>query len=147
MVIETRDFGFVEIPEEEIITFKKGIYGFEDEKRFVLLGKVDDENPFKWLQAVDNKDLCFVVIDPFVFRKDYSPVIDESIINLIETQKEEDIRFLSIVVIPEDHAKMSANLRSPIIINAKKNLAMQYILEQDEYTTRHYILDEMQKGA
>lgn len=147
MIIESKHFGYIEIPEEEIIRFPYGLYGFEDIKEYVLLGKVGDDNPFMWLHAVHNPDVCFVVIDPLVFRKDYSPSINEEVLHKLEVEEPSDIRFLSIVVIPQDISKMTANLQGPIVINAKKNIAMQVILDDDKYTTRHYILEEMKKGA
>ena len=37
MKIETRDFGTMEISEEQILEFPNGIYAFEDAKRFALI--------------------------------------------------------------------------------------------------------------
>ena len=65
----------------------------------------------------------------------------------MEVEDPADIRFLSIVVIPQDVSRMTANLKSPIVINAKKNIAMQVILDDEEYSTKHHILEEMKKGA
>lgn len=147
MIIKTNQFGYLEIPEEEIITFPEGLYGFESIKEYVILGKVGDDNPFKWLQAVNDPDVCFVVIDPVSFKKDYAPVISENIYNQLDVKDPKEIRILSIVVIPRDASRMTANLKSPIIINARKNIALQVILEQEEYSTRQYILEEIKKGA
>ncbi|HHU17957.1 MAG TPA: flagellar assembly protein FliW [Clostridiales bacterium] len=147
MIINSKHFGHIEIPEKEIIRFPYGIYGFEYIKEYVLLGKVGDDNPFIWLHAVHNPDVCFVVIDPFVFKKDYSPSINDEVLNKLEVEDPADIRFLSIVVIPQDVSRMTANLKSPIVINAKKNIAMQVILDDEEYSTKHHILEEMKKGA
>ncbi|NLO82478.1 MAG: flagellar assembly protein FliW, partial [Clostridiales bacterium] len=147
MIINSKHFGHIEIPEEDIIRFPYGLYGFENVKEYVLLGKVEDENPFMWLHAVHEPDVCFVVIDPYVFKKDYSPSINDKILHKLEVEDPADIRYLSIVVIPQDVSKMTANLQGPIVINAKKNIAMQVILDDEEYGTRHYILEEMKKGA
>jgi len=147
MIIETAQFGLVEIPKEEIITFPDGIYGFEDIKEYVLLGKVGDDNPFKWLQAVHNPHVCFVVVDPFIFKKDYSPCVGKRMMEKLKVENEQDIRFLNIVVIPDDISRMTVNLKSPIVINARENLAAQIIMDTDEYSTRHYIFEEMGKGA
>ncbi len=147
MIIETRQFGHVEIPDEEIIYFPEGLYGFEEIKEYVLLGRVEDDNPFKWLQAVRNPDVCFVVVDPFVFKKDYSPTVNQKVLEKLEVEDVGDIRYLSIVVIPKEMARMTANLKSPLVINARKNIAMQVILDREEYQVRHYILEEVQKGA
>ena len=147
MIIDSRHFGHIEIPEEEIIRFPYGLYGFEDIKEYVLLGKVGDDNPCIWLHAVYNPDVCFVVIDPLIFKKDYSPSLNEEVLHKLEVEEPTDIRFLSIVVIPQDTSKMTANLKGPIVINAKKNIAMQVILDNEEYSTKHNILEEMKKGA
>ena len=42
---------------------------------------------------------------------------------------------------------MTANLKALSVINAKKNIAMQVILDDEEYSTKHHILEEMKKGA
>ena len=88
-----------------------------------------------------------MVIDPLIFKKDYSPSLNEEVLHKLEVEEPTDIRFLSIVVIPQDTSKMTANLKGPIVINAKKNIAMQVILDNEEYSTKHYILEEMKKGA
>ena len=147
MLINSTHFGDIEIPEGEIIAFPEGIYGFEDLKRRALLGKTDEDSSFMWLHAIDDPKICFVVIDPFVFRKDYSPEPDEGILGKIETDNAQDLRVLAIVTVPEDINRISANLKSPIIINSAKNIAVQMVMDTDKYTFKHYILDEMQKTA
>jgi len=147
VLINSAHFGDIEIPEGEIIAFPDGIYGFEDLKRWALLGKTDEDSSFMWLHAIDDPKICFVVIDPFVFRKDYSPEPDEGILGKIETDNAQDLRVLAIVTVPEDINRISANLKSPIIINSAKNIAVQMVMDTDKYTFKHYILDEMQKTA
>jgi len=147
MIINSQQFGQVEVPETEIIVFPQGLYGFEDLKRFVLLGNTGESNPFMWLHAIDDPTICFVVIDPFVFRKDYSPETTDDIIELIKLDKAEDLRVLAIVNIPEDVKKMTANLKSPIIINSAKNIASQMVMDNEGYSFKHLILDEIQKTA
>ena len=107
MIIESKHFGLVEIPGEKIIRFPYGLYGFEDIKEYVLLGKPENDNPFMWLHAVHNPDVCFVVVDPFMFKKDYSPSINEEVLQRLEVQDPADIHFLSIVVIPQDMSRLS----------------------------------------
>lgn len=147
MLINSEQFGQVEVPESEIIIFPQGLYGFEDLTKFVLLGKTGESNPFMWLHAVDDPKVCFVVIDPFVFKEDYAPAVGDEVMEIIETENYEDIRFLSIVVVPEDVKRMTANLKSPIVINSVKNIAVQAILNDEKYGFKHYVLEEMKKGA
>jgi len=147
MLINSEQFGQVEVPESEIITFPQGIYGFEDLTKFILLGTTGESNSFMWLHAVDDPKVCFVVIDPFAFKEDYAPAVGDEVLETIETESFEEIRFLSIVVVPEDIKRMTANLKSPIVINSVKNIAVQAILDDEKYGFKHYILEEMKKGA
>jgi len=147
VLINSDHFGEIEIPDGEIISFPEGIYAFEDLKRWALLGKTDEESSFMWLHAIDDPKVCFVVIDPFVFRKDYSPEPDESVLARIETDNAADLRVLAVVTVPDDISRMTANLKSPILINSAKNIAVQMVMDTDKYTFKHYILDEIQKTA
>ncbi len=143
MIIETKHFGNVKINENDVITFVEGIIGFEDNKRFVVLGKQDEESPFKWLQSVDDKDLCFVIIPPGYFRKEYELFVPEDTAVRLELKEDKDVIIYSIVVIPEDVSRMTANLKAPVIINAANNKAAQIVLEDERYSLKHYILEEI----
>jgi len=141
MIITSEQFGQIEIPESEIITFPLGLYAFEDLKRFVLLGNTAEANPFMWLHAVDDPAVCFVVIDPFVFKKDYAPIPLDEDLDILKVQKTEDLRVLAIVSIPEELKDMTANLKSPILINSTQNIAVQIVMDSEEYTFKHRVLD------
>ena len=55
MVLNTKNFGEVEIKDEDIILFEYGIPGFEAMTKFVILGKTDAvDDPFFWLQSIQN---------------------------------------------------------------------------------------------
>ena len=51
---DTKHFGELEIPKENIITFNHGLFGFEDLRTFFFLENRDNEN-FKWLQSGEKK--------------------------------------------------------------------------------------------
>jgi len=57
LIIESKHFGNVKIPEEEIITFPFGILGFEHIKSMCCWGKVGNDNPFMWLHAVEHPEV------------------------------------------------------------------------------------------
>lgn len=145
MFIETRHFGRIEVDEEGIINFEEGLPGFEDVKKFIILGTDDTESPFKWLQCVDKPDLAFAVINPFAIRRDYCVDIHDNIAGKLGIEDPSSVIIYSIVVVPEDISRISMNLKAPVIINAKNNKAAQVILDTDAYSVRHYIIDELQK--
>lgn len=145
MILQTKYFDTVEINEEDIITFEKGIPGFEDNRRFVVLHKVEDDNPFKWLQSVDNGEIAFVIINPNVFKDHYEVKISESVSQELDIKDLSDILVYCIVTIPEDISMMTANLKAPVLINAKSNKGCQMILEDERYSFKHSIIEEMKK--
>ncbi|NLV89651.1 MAG: flagellar assembly protein FliW [Tissierellia bacterium] len=142
MKVKTRDFGEIEVPEENIILFQDGIPGFDKEKEFIIILNEDEDNPFHHLQSVKNPDLSFIIINPFEVFKDYDIVIPQTAIDKLKIEKAEDVVVYSIVVVPEDIRKMTANLLGPIIINHKEKLGKQVILDDSRYTTKHFLFNQ-----
>ena len=139
MKLHASSFGEIEIDEENVLTFPEGIPGFEQYKKFVIINNPDEENPFDWLQSVDNEDLAFVIINPFFVFPDYDITIPESAIEKLKIKDETDVFVYTIVVVPENFEDMTTNLSGPIIINGREKLGKQVILEDNRYTTKHYI--------
>ncbi len=145
MILETKHFGQIEISEENILNFEEGILGFEEVRSFGLISNDDPESPFRWIQAIENPELAFAIVDPFVVKKDYDFELSEEYVNALEIKEPSQVAVYSIVVVPEDLEKISMNLKAPIVINKDNKKAAQVILQTDKYTVRHYIMDELQK--
>ena len=145
MQIDTKPYGTIEIDERQVIDFPKGILGFEDLKKFALLDS--QQEPFYWLQSMDDKSIAFVLIQPFIFKPEYTPdpveseLVDAKITNI----KSDNILIFTIVTIPEDHTKMTANLQGPILINRDEKLGIQIISTNPRWRVKHFILDELSK--
>ncbi len=144
MIIETTNFGKIEVSETDILFFDEGIIGFEDVKKFGVINSEDPESPFKWIQAVDKADLAFALVDPFKIKKDYDFELKDEYVEALGITDASEVVVYSIVVVPEDIKKISMNLKAPLIINKTNNKGAQIILDTDKYTVRHFILDELQ---
>lgn len=142
MKLNTKDFGEIEIHEQNIIHFPEGILGFEDERQFVIINNEDEQNPFHWLQSIQTPELAFVIINPFFVYPNYDIVIPKSVQEKLKIRTEKDVAVYSIVVVPENVEKMTTNLLGPIIINVNEKLGKQVILDDDRYTTKHYIFQQ-----
>lgn len=142
MIINTEIFGEIQIDEEKIITFPEGLLGFEDEKRFAIINTEEEKSQFLWLQSIDNLELAFVIINPFFAFPDYELIIPERVQEKLKIKDEKDVAIYSIVVVPEDMEKMTANLLGPIIININKKLGKQVILDDDRYSTKHFVFQQ-----
>lgn len=123
--------GEVEYSEEDIIEFSEGMYGFPDSKHFIMIANVEPDLPFHWMQCIDEKDLVFVVVDPFLFVEKYDFELDDLTVEQLNVEKIEDIMVFVTVIIPDDVQEITVNLKSPIIININNRKAKQVILEDD----------------
>lgn len=147
MTLKTKYFGEIEVKENDIITFPDGIPGFEDLKQYIIIENPDKDVPFNWLQCIDNIDLTFVIINPFVFKSDYEFDLPQNVIEKLQIKSQQDISIYSIVIIPEDVSKMTANLAAPIVINHIHKKGKQVLLQDNNYNKKHLILDEIRNSA
>lgn len=135
MLINTTNFGEMEVGEKEVITFDQGLPGFEDQREFVLLNNYDTEEPvpFMWLQATQNPDLALVVAIPFFLRPDYEVEIPEDVAKELEIGEAGDVAVYSIVKITDKVENMTFNLQGPIVINGKNRKGRQVIQYNSGY--------------
>lgn len=142
MKIVTRKFGKIEIDETKTLTVFDGFLGFEEYKRYVLL--TDPKTPpFCWLQSIEEPNLSLIIMDPFLFKPDYTLNLDE----LIHAWGWEDVdpRDLTVYVVvnfsKEDPEKqITANLLGPIIINPKTQEMVQAVIPDTDYAHDHIVL-------
>ena len=79
--------------------------------------------------------------NPFVIKPDYKPIIQDNDVELLEIESPEDVFLMSIVTIRPDPFKVTANLKAPIVINSKKRLAKQVVLDKSDYPIQYSIMD------
>lgn len=138
--LDTKHFGPITVDDGDIVIFPEGIPGFEDGKKYTLLGKDEDAVPFFWLQSLDDKDFALVVIDPFAVYEDYSVDVDDDEITVLGVRDPERILTLCVVVIPEDMKQMRANLKAPILINLENNIGKQIVQHNEALPIRYFLL-------
>lgn len=139
MQIDTKYFGLIEIQEKDIIEFREGIPGFLNLKKYALM---HDNSCFSYLQSLENKHVCFVVISPAIIMENYDIMICEDTVNKLEIKKPKDVAVFAIINIHEDAKDITANLKAPIIINASNRTGRQEILDDSRYDVRHKIIKE-----
>lgn len=145
MQIETRDFGMIEIEQNNVITFKQPVFGFEEYTQYVLVSDPNMGNGICWLQSIEQKEVCFILMNPLEICRDYAPVVMQDVLFTLQAVPEDDLDCWVIAVIGERFQDSTVNLKSPILINHKMNYAMQVILEQD-YPIRKPILEQESEG-
>ena len=133
MKINTLRFGEIEIDENRIFNFVLPIIGFNDLSRFVLLD-LNQDNFFKWLQAVDDPALAFPVVSVFSLNLDYSIDLQDNVVDLLKIQNVESLLVMNIASIPQDNPQgTTINLLAPLVFNIDEHLAGQVVLSGSGY--------------
>ena len=131
--VQSSLFGEVHYTAEEVYTFESGLPGFPDQKRFLLIQI--EESPFTVLQAAD-KDLYFVMIDPFSFFADYEFTLPEYVIQQLKIEHREQVACYSIVVLRDQLRDSTANMAAPVVLNTANRKGLQVVLENTPYSVR-----------
>ena len=141
MTVNTKPFGPVEVDERQKIYFPHGVLGFEPLKHYVLLDAA--QPPFYWLQSTDRAEVAFPLIDPRIFRPDYTLAVDAGELAEIGIRSLDEALDFAIVTIPDDPAEMTANLQGPIVINKASRIGRQSISLDSRWKVRHPIIKEL----
>ncbi len=137
MNIETTRFGTVEVDDARIVNFPSGLLGFSSYRQFVLL-QPDDDGVFYWLQSVEAPDLAFVVTDPALWIDDYKANIRREQMGELGMEQVDDAQVM--VIVNKRDEILTANLQGPLVINVANCNAMQLVLAEKRWSTRHEIV-------
>lgn len=116
--------------------FPEGLCGFEALRRFVLIETAPGA-PWKWLQSVEEPDISFVVVDPFLIVPDYAPSLPEGDLARVGLGRPDEAVVFAIAVVPDDLERMTVNLRAPLLFNAAARRGCQVILPDERYPVKH----------
>lgn len=145
MKVNTRVFGEVDIAEEKLLTFDNGIIGLENMKKFVLLydSEKGEGDTITWLQSLDDADFAMPVINPYIVKQDYNPVVEDEMMGSLGELNPEDLMVFTTIKVPADITQMTVNLKAPIIIHAKTRKGCQIIAENDDYLVRQPVYEAL----
>lgn len=137
MQVQTSRFGVVEIAEDRVITFPRGLLGFGVCTRYCLL-QPNDDACFLWLQSVDDPGLAFVVTDPVLFVRDYQVPIREEQADDLRLGSMDDAQVF--VIVNKLDEVLTGNLQGPLVINSRTMIGEQFVLADRRWTTRHELM-------
>ena len=138
MRFESPRFGPIEVDEDKLIRFGGGLPGLPDCTAFIVM-EHDRETPLRWLQCVDQPAVAFLVVEPEQVLASYG--VDVPPTALAELGWDEgsdepsDVKLFLILNVTEE--KLTANLRAPVVVNAKTRQALQLIVDDPALPLRH----------
>jgi len=136
MEIESKTFGSQQLFSDTVITFPKGIPGFEEQTRFQLFQQDSSEIVFV-LQSLEDDDVAFSVALPAHFNINYHFALTNEEEALLEIDSIYDLLILLILHRDADPEKdnqptIKGSIKSPLLINTNKRIGIQKALVEIE---------------
>jgi flagellar assembly factor FliW len=146
MLIHTVNFGDLELAEDKIITFKEGIPGFPQIRRFAFVEK-EEVKPFQYLQALDDPPIALLVLNPFLADPGYEFQLTESDMADIQSREPREVSVYAVATIPENPEEATLNLMAPIVVNEAERRGKQVVLHQSQYSVKHPLFGASRGGS
>jgi flagellar assembly factor FliW len=116
------------------ISFPAGLPGFPDSHRFQLSPWGELETPFMLMTSVDDEDIGFVVVAPWVFYPDYEFDLDTATTERLSLNEPEDAVVFCVVTLRDRPQDATLNLLGPIVVNRFTLEAAQVVLPTSGYS-------------
>lgn len=143
--VDTR-FGELDVDPSQLITFPKGIPGFEKSTMWKLFHEIDEQG--NWvsgivvhLQSIADGQVSLSLTDPTLFGFNYNLMLTDDEVAELKLEDPNDVLVL-IGLSAKDTAPQNghritpanvyANISAPILINTKSRIGMQKILTGNE---------------
>lgn len=145
MKLSTKYFGEIDFEREDVLSFPKGLFAFEEEKEFLLLPFSGSDGTLLCLQSLTTPQLAFVVMNPFTMDPAYTPVLQPEELSDMGVEESTELCYYVLCVVKNPVSTSTVNMKCPVVINDQTRTGTQVILEGGEYGMRH-LLSEFQAG-
>jgi flagellar assembly factor FliW len=124
-----------------------GLIGFEEYRHWVLLASKESEE-LAWLQSVALSHVALPMISPRRFVPNYRLQVQRRDLDLLQMHAKDQVYVLASLSKQGNH--WTTNLKSPVILNSTRRLAVQVIVIDDQPLCQPIILTdahELHKAA
>ena len=130
---------------DKIVTFPRGIPGFEKYTTYVVYHKEENGLSAYWLESCDDPEVTFTLVAPEQYGLSYELQLSEQEFATLQADTVEDLGVFMVLSKKADErtgsSSINANIRGPIIINPKKRLGIQKVISRPKVNTM--IMDAM----
>jgi flagellar assembly factor FliW len=142
VIIRSPRFGRLEVGEDQLIHFDRGLPGFPECQRFFIMDH-DRETPLKWLQSTDRPEVAFLIVEPEQVIAGYRLEVPSGVLPFLGWKDGDDEGELCMfVILNVEGGNLTANLRAPVIVHLRERRALQLILDDPDVPLRHEIHPE-----
>lgn len=139
MTIDGAVASSLKIDSEKVLTFPRGIPGFEKYTTYLVYHKEENDLSAYWLESTELPELTFTVVDPGQYGLSYDLELTEDERNILQAEKAEELAVFMMLTKKEDIGKpsptLSANISGPVVINTRTRLALQKVILRAHLST------------
>jgi flagellar assembly factor FliW len=129
----------LEVSTEQVYAFDPPLGGFAGLRRYALIP--EEGSPVEWLQSLEDPDVAFAVLEPFLFLADYAFELPEADTEALGLSSPDEALVRCVLTLREDPAEITANLLAPIVLSRRTHMGRQLILQDSGLPIRYPILD------
>jgi len=133
--LQSKYFGEIEYEAGDVLRFPAGLFGFEEEREFLLLPFEGSGGSMLCLQSVGTPALAFVVLDPFTLDPGYAPELEKADLEQLGVKEAGELGFYVLCAVKNPVSESTVNLKCPLVIHPETRQARQVIMER--YEMRH----------
>lgn len=119
----------MDINHSDMLLMPHGLIGFETCRHWILLSGEGNEE-VAWLQSVAQSNVAIPVVSPRRFAPNYRAHVSRRELTLLHIHTEDQLYVLSVV--SKSGGTFTANLKSPILLNASRQLAIQVVVTDEQ---------------
>ncbi len=133
--ITTSRFGKIDVPEERIFFFPRGLIGLEHLKRYARLDSEKGAS-IQWLQAVDDPETAFLVSEPKTYIPSFELKIWESDPSGAQTEGPnlEKLEILTILHVDRETKSLHVHVQAPLLLDPASRKGVQVITDAENPT-------------
>ena len=131
----TSRFGTIEVPEERVFFFPRGLIGFEHLKRYARLDSTKGPS-VQWLQALDDPETAFLVSDPTTYIPSFELKLRESdasraLSQSIDLQR---LEMLTILHVDRESRSLHVHVQAPLLLDPESRKGVQVVTDAENAT-------------
>jgi len=133
-------FNMDNVQEQNIVQFPFGLPGFEMLTKFLIV-ELDDYPPFYMLQSLEEQEVTMLILNLKLLKVGKDIQIPRKEYSKIHLQDMTDAEVYVILKINSETHQFTANIRAPLVINTRERTGFQVILENDQLSVEHSLVN------
>ena len=135
--LQTKYFGEIEYEQGDLIHFPAGLFGFEEERDFLILPFEGGNGNLLCMQSAATPALAFVVLNPLSLLPGYTPVLQPVELCQFEVDDVQELGYYVLCAVKNPVSASTVNLKCPVVVNPTTRIARQVIMDTEQYGMRH----------